>query len=480
MVLFKFLILLMLINAISCDVYYITPDDGYCDNNFPSHHCDNLDNYLLNASKYFTAHTQMNFLPGTHYLSTNLSIKNAHNISLIGGTVNGIHATIQCSTKHLFIVMMNITQLTMKDMIITGCGGNISSMVVMPYHYGLHTVQLYHCSDVTMQNITILSRTIYDNLISINTMGHSVFYDITSAGVTLVYNNYGINITKKSFDSTSIVLIDNFQYICAITCPSSHKITIKLKQTWFNVNISIMNTKLCFQYYIISVDIFMIPYTHDVIQINQCTCTEVATKFDGTIALFEILDSTDYIGKGNIMVQIKNCNFTDINNNENMFIIRTISSFATIHIIDSSFMNISNVTILESCDLYKKEAILIKNTSFISISSPFSLFHLINQLLSLEGPVLFKGLKLTGNHPLFDVFHVNIHIYNYVEISNCSAATIIPYNLYIGLTQPATVNFTSITTLDHFQSSTFSMKNNNHVFFNFLVTATLTLYSTRI
>ena len=442
MVLFKFLILLMLLNAISCDVYYIAPDDSYCDNNFPSHHCNNLDNYLLNASKHFTAHTQMNFLPGIHYLSTNLSIKNAHNISLIGSMANGIHATIQRSTKHLYIVMMNITQLTMKDMIITGCGGNISSHVyVMPYHYGLYTVQLYHCSDVTMRNITILSRTIYDSLISINTMGRSMFYDITSAGVTLVYDNYGI--TRRLFDSTSVVLINNFQYICAFTCPPNRKITVKLKQTWFNVNISIMNTKLCFQYYITSVDIFMSPYGHNVIQINQCMCTEVATKFYAKMTLFEIVDSTDHIGTGNGMVQIKNCNFTDINSNKKMFIIRTTSSFATVHIIDSSFMDISNVTILDSGDIYKKEAILIKNTSFTSISSPYPLLHLTNQLFLLEGPVLFKGIKLTGNHPLFDLFRIGVQIYNYVEISNCSAATIIPYNIYIGLTQPATVNFTS-------------------------------------
>lgn len=439
---FKLSILLMLINLITCNVYYITPDDGYC-NNIPSHHCNNLHNFLLNASKYFTAHTQMNFLPGTHYLSTNLSIQNVHNISLIGGMASGIHTTIQCSTKQLFIVMINITQLTMRDMVITGCGQNMPSHVyAMPYYYGLHTVQLYHCSDVIMQNITILSRTIYDSLVSINTMGHSIFYDITSAGVRLVYDNYAI--TKKLYDSTSVIVIDNFQYICALTCPPNHKMTIRLRQTLFNVHINITNTKLCFQYYITSFGIYMTPYSHNIIQINHCTCTEVVTKFYATMKLFQILDSMNHIGTGNSKVQIKNCNFTDVYSNKKMFIIKTTSSFAAIHIIDSNFMDINNVTIVDSGEMYKKKAILIKNTSFTSISSPYPLFDLTNQLFSLEGPVIFKGVELTGNHPLFNVFRVGIHMYNYIEISNCSAATLTANNsiLYFGLVQLATINFT--------------------------------------
>ena len=442
MTVLKFFILLVLINLISCNVYYITPDD-YCDNNIPPQRCNNLHHYLLNASKY-TPHTQMKFLPGKHYLSTNFSIQNVHNISLIGGVASGVHTTIQCSTKQLFIKMKNVTQLTMRDMVITGCGENMSSHVhAIPYYYDLHTVQLYDCSDVIMQNIKILSKTIYDSLVSFNTMGHSMFYDITSARVCLVYDNFAI--AKKWFNSTSAVVIDNFQYTCALTCPPNHKITIRLKQSLFNVHVNITNIKLCFQYYITSVGIYMTPYSHNVIQVNHCTCTEVVTKFYATMKLFEILDRTDHIGTGNSKVQIKNCYFTDIYSNKKMFIIKTTSSFAAIHIIDSNFTDINNVTIVDSGDMYKKDGILIKNTLFTSISSPYPLFDLTNQFFLLEGPVIFKGVKLTGNHPLFDVFRVGIHIYNYVEISNCSAVTLTPNNsmyMYFGLVQPATVNFT--------------------------------------
>ena len=437
-----FLISLMLMSVINGNVYYIAPDDDYCDNDIPHHRCGNFQNYLLNASKYFTNHTQINFLPGVHHLSTNLSIQNAYNVSFIGGVHNGIYTIIRCTTKRLFIKMFNITKLTMKDMVITGCGKNIlSHLYAVPDHYSLYTIQLYHCSNVTMKNVIIASRTIYDSLISINTMGHSEFYKITSAGVTLVYSDDAF--TKKLIGFTVVVLIDDFQYICAAECPPTSKIFIKLNQRWFDVHVNIINTKLCFLHYITSVHILMPSYSNNVIQIDQCICTKVATKFYATLELFEIRDSANYIGKGNSTVQFKNCYFNDVNYNERMVIIKTTTSFTAIQIIDSTFMDLSNVTIIDSGDLFEKKAILIKNTSFISISSFYSLIRLANQLFLLEGPVLFKEVKRIGNHPLFDLCRVTIRITKYVEILNCSAATIIPsYNVYITLMQPAIVNFT--------------------------------------
>ena len=435
------LISLMFINIISGNVYYIAPDDGYCDSDIPRHHCVNF-HYLLNASKYFADHTQMNFLPGVHHLSTNLSIQNAHNLSFIGAVANGMHTIIQCATKQLFIKMFNITKLMVKDVMITGCGKNILSRAyAMPYHYDLHTMQLYHCSNVTMKNITIASRTIYDSLIIINAMGHSEFYKITGAGITLVYSNNII--AKKLIGFTAVVLINDFQYICASECPPTNKIIIKLNQTRFDVHVNITNTKLCFQHYITSVYIFMPSYSHNVIQINQCLCTKLKTKFYRTLTLFEIMDSPNYIGKGNSMVQFKNCYFNDVNYDKRMIIIKPTTSFTTIQIIDSSFMDLSNITIIDSGDIFKKKAILIKNTSFISISSHYSLIRLANQLFLLEGPVLFKEVKCVRNYPLFDLCSVGIRITKYVEILNCSAATTFPsYNIYITLMQPAIVNFT--------------------------------------
>ena len=437
----RFAVLILMfsvVDIVTYNVYYVIPDDGECDG-VSSHHCDNLQNYLLNISKYFSANTQLIFLPGLHHLPTNLSIQDVHNISLIGNMADGVVSTIQCSAKQLFIIMTNITQLNLKDMTITGCGASIQ--YAMLYFYGLHTLQLHYCSDVTVENITILSRTIYDSLISVNNLGILKFYNITSAGITLVYNDNN-TITQKLLYPTFVTLIDNFQYTCALECPPSNKITIKLNQTWFNVQVIITNINLCFQYYTNSIGIFMTSESHNIIQINHCFCSgKVIAHFYETV--FEIKGDNS-IDNSNSTVQIKNCHFTDIFYDKfGLLVFKIISSFATINIISCTFINISSCSILDADWLPNNGVILIKNTSFLSISSQYSLIHLINWLLLLEGPVLFNGVKITGNGSLFNVLYGCVCIYDYVEISNCIAETILPNDaVYFTLKQAATVNFT--------------------------------------
>ena len=84
---YSLLLLSSLLHIITCTVYTVTPDDHYYPNT-TCHHCHNLQHYLLNVTKYFTSNTQLLFLPGLHYLHTDLTIQNVHNISLIGGSAN--------------------------------------------------------------------------------------------------------------------------------------------------------------------------------------------------------------------------------------------------------------------------------------------------------------------------------------------------------------------------------------------------------
>ena len=437
------ILMLSIINNVTCNVYYVVSDGGDCAG-ISSHHCDSLQNYLLNVSKYFSANTQLIFLPGLHHLSTNLSIRDVHNISLIGNTIDGVVSTIQCSAKQLFIIMTNVTQLKLQDMVITGCGYSIlSHAYAIPYYdYYVYTVQLYYCSDVTMKNITILSMNIYDTLISVSGLSGLEFYDITSAGITLAYN-HNKAVAQKLLHLTFVVLIDNFQYICTLTCPSSHKITIRLNQNWFNVHVSITNINLCLQHDTIPIGIFITSGSHNVVQINHCMCTKFVPHFHETSALIEIKDGNSINNSSNNTVQIKDCQFTDIFYKKERLIFRITSAFTTFNIINCLFININNGFILDADGIKNTGAILIKNTSFLSISSHYSLVHLTNQVLSLEGPVLFKGIKIAGNNSLFYVCSDTVHIYNYIKISNCSAAIIVLNDtIYFTLKQPATVNFT--------------------------------------
>ena len=105
---------LSLLHIVTCTVYNVIPDD----HNTTCNHCHTLQYYQLNITKYFISNTQLLFLPGLHHLYNDLIIQNVHNISLISRTANGTTldtiTIIQCAT----IVMNNITNLTIKNLII--------------------------------------------------------------------------------------------------------------------------------------------------------------------------------------------------------------------------------------------------------------------------------------------------------------------------------------------------------------------------
>ena len=125
-IMYPLLLLSSLLHITTCTVYTVTPDDHYYPNT-TCHHCHNLQHYLLNITKYFTSNTQLIFLPGLHHLHTHLIIQNVHNISLISSTANGttLDIVIQCNSA-VGILMINVTNLTLKDMIIKDCAANFS------------------------------------------------------------------------------------------------------------------------------------------------------------------------------------------------------------------------------------------------------------------------------------------------------------------------------------------------------------------
>ena len=128
-----YLILLSsLLHITTCTVYTVTPDDHYYPNT-TCHHCDNLQHYLLNVTKYFTSNTQLLILPGLHHLHTDLIIQNVHNISVIGSTGNSC-----------FILFLTVTKLTIK---------NIKISCSHPPHWVPLTI--HGCSFVLLHQIRI-------------------------------------------------------------------------------------------------------------------------------------------------------------------------------------------------------------------------------------------------------------------------------------------------------------------------------------
>ena len=184
----------------------MTPDDHYYPNT-TCHHCHNLQHYLLNITKYFTSNTQLLFLPGLHHLHTDLIIQNAHNISLIGSTANGTTldtVIIQCNSS-VGIVMTNITNLTMMNMVITGC------KKLEKHTVNKVAVTIENCFDVIlswvhiyMENKDILHSY---SLWAVNVLGKSKFSNFSCNKIILYYHD----VQARNINNT--LLIDHFQQV---------------------------------------------------------------------------------------------------------------------------------------------------------------------------------------------------------------------------------------------------------------------------
>ena len=170
----------------TCTVYTVTPDDDddHYYTNTTCHHCHNLQHYMLNVTKYFTSNTQLLFLPGLHHLHTDLIIQNVHNISLIGST-NGTRKITNIYCNSMFIVMINVSKLTIKNILIAATHSQhpISQrapLTMKDYAFiVLYSLEIY-------QSATSWTKYKYRfSLTGINIMGNSSFTHIKFSNILL-------------------------------------------------------------------------------------------------------------------------------------------------------------------------------------------------------------------------------------------------------------------------------------------------------
>ena len=191
---------LSLLHIASCIVYNVIPEDY----NSTCYHCHTLQYYQLNVSRYFTSNTQLLFLPGIHYLHTHLIIEDAHNLSLIGSTANGsaLNTVIQY-VKLVSIVMTNITNLTLKNLIIqTG-----EAVFYKTYPSLNSSIIIRHCKNVLADHLEIhkISHHEVYSLTAINMLGKSQLSHIFCNNIRIYYRD------TKFEEAQSFLSIDHYQ-----------------------------------------------------------------------------------------------------------------------------------------------------------------------------------------------------------------------------------------------------------------------------
>ena len=217
---YSLLVLSSLLHITTCTVYTVTPDDHYYPNT-TCHHCHNLQHYLLNITKYFTSNTQLLFLPGLHHLHTDLIIQNVHNISLIGSTANGttLDTVIQCKSS-VGIVMANITNLTMKNMVIRNCMTTSSQVGIKDFENDTGVIFLFSCFKVHMQCMELYNTQQKTALLAYNILGNFTLNRIKSKAMRIVYTSDYMKSTTKI--EQGILNIHRFELITTKTESTSN------------------------------------------------------------------------------------------------------------------------------------------------------------------------------------------------------------------------------------------------------------------
>ena len=425
---YSLLLLSSLLHITTCTVYTVTPDDHYYPNT-TCHHCHNLQHYLLNVTKYFTSNTQLLFLPGLHHLHTDLIVQNVHNISLIGSTANGttLDTVIQCNSSY-GIVMTNITNLTMKNMVVKDC---IKDLGIFPIYRA--PIAIENCVNVILSYLQIyytLNHQLY--FLVINVLGKSRFSHISCNKFYFIYNE----IQARNMKST--VLIDHLQQVGYFNSTYIH---FSMNQHSYEIAIQLVHITFQQQWGVILYG----QLCNSILSIMDC---DFLSNRSTAITIEKMCDKTNVTST----VKFINCKFMKNEKSDSFINIRYINVIV-INCIFNSTSTILQLSGIASDD--NRITVVIKNTKFVDLVLPYAYSEsslVINCAdLLLEGMVIFHNITYhTSIITLLGDSTITIH--GRIEFSNNSVCELISfdnYNPYIQIKEP------SIISISHNQMSNY-------------------------
>ena len=224
-------------------IYYVKPDyDEHTGmSNCSYQHCHDL-NYYTNIS--LDHRSVLHFLSGEFILSSDLMIRDVHNISLIGSKDDNsvVNSIIRCNSSSS-VIMINITGLTVRNIVIKNCGPteveNSTQLIARFHHKNLrkHAINIKHCIFVQLEGLTIITNN-NPGLLAMNMMGNCFMVNVTVNGFIVLYNDSMAN------EYNNLLEIKN--YSCVGDVAIWNKITLFFSLEYFQVNIIISDTIFSF------------------------------------------------------------------------------------------------------------------------------------------------------------------------------------------------------------------------------------------
>ena len=471
MTLLLLLLSLLLLHTADSSVYTVIPDDHYYPNT-TCHHCHNLQYYLLNATKYFTSNTQLLFLPGIHHLNTDLIIQNVHNISLIGTIPDTV---IDCNSS-VGIVIANVLNVVIMDIIFSNCTTNAIEAMNISSTYVYTSMIVVNCYDVLMEKVMILSDEKM-GLLAVNVLGEFNIDSLKSKGINLIYND-DLNATKDQVQLNHTIRVAQFELISITQSIKDYislahyaymslydtrffnpfedftfnnrnfqeifnGITLELYQTLYNVTILLSDTTFTNlkNYQVLLVYVASCSNSvENLITIIGCTFENNSAYQVNALVDISLLPCRTMLESGRNKINFHNCSF--INNTYTSSVIKAMSdgeyilklvpqAKSHISIIGCLFQVNTTQFINFISDSADHEMLLIENTKFIyCYDIGLWSITLSNVNLILKGPVIFHEVRVQES--LINTIN-DISFYDYIEISNSVANSLISGGAYFNL-----------------------------------------------
>ena len=386
-------ILILLTHTTISSIYYVIPEDGDITATVESH---TLQYYINNSLKYFTSHTQLQFLAGTHYQYSKLVVQNVTNISLLGSQTTVIYS------QYATILMYFVNNITISNI-----------MFMNKYSVKLAILVLKYCSDVFIQDSIFTCYSKDCRLMIADAFKVVILHKISSDHL-IIWHNQSIsdcNITVSKYTGQNT---ESKTFAISIELPQhEHNIKILLSQLNVKLNKAIsLNCTTC-------------KGTNH-IKLEKTTFTGIIMSRYSAIVLVPLQNcGKELDGQLANIIHVDKCHFTEIKSAAILF---------QIHASQENFLSHYSVVSFTNCMLYKIQSLkilcsLLPSDEFIlwkpqlivniqnTISSKLTtdIVLLIQDVdLILFGPVIFTEIESCG---LIHAEDSQIYLHHYVEFS---------------------------------------------------------------
>ena len=454
---------LLLIKLSACAVYYVKPNDyNSNDNHFctTKRNCHKLHEYVQKGSTLLASNAYLIFLAGEHSLSTNMNLKNLHNVSLIGGDEG--NTIIKCSSLSGAIVIVNSSNITISNIEMSDCKVNYLNILyknnykkIVKYDPRIRkfvAVFIFNSYSIQIDKVSITEY----GMALVNVLGNSKVYKtfLSKHGIVILYIDYDV----VNINTMHMLLLQNFHYAednttkpVFYTPQTSYALFMHFYQEMYTVHLSVSSTSFQSRMNIkfILIRFFTCSCNFSALNIIQFDSLKIVSN---TARMFNDKTGMIYIIYSICSLQppYPNCTkpfsllntvkFTNsiFGNNaiigsggKVLYIISMTGNVSFLQFVNSTFKNNMNIVLIRMeqyyihvTDYYPLD-ILMKNVTISSLLGEGSqIMYSLGTKLQLIGPVIINSVSLI-NQSIFEIINMKLYLHGYVEISNCTAISII-------------------------------------------------------